>query len=163
MFDQRRVRKHGLIAQALVLSVREASAFGGNGSWQKYDFTLDVRPAGRPPFRAEVRERFYIIERKPAEADLVSVKYDPTTLKAVFDLTGDPRFDIEAMQRRTAQRKWDTHNTTHSRSASPEGTAVFVTPPTPEDRTQALARLVSLRDAGAISEEEFATLKARLH
>jgi hypothetical protein len=156
MFDQRRIRKHGLIAQALVLWVREASAFGGNGSWQKYDFTLEVRPEDRLPFRAEVRERFYIIERKPAEADLVSVKFDPNTLQAIFDLRGDPRFDIEAMQRRTAQRKWDTHNTTQSRSA------VFATPPAPEDRTQALARLVSLRDAGAISEEEFATLKARL-
>jgi hypothetical protein len=168
MFDQRRIRKHGLTAQALVLSVREASVLGGNGSWQKYDFILDVRPEDRPPFRAEVRERFYIIERKPAEADLVSVKYDPHTLKAVFDLTGDPRFDIEAMQRRTVQRKWDTHNLTQSRPVSPEETAVFVTPPGPtpdrttEDRTQALARLVSLRDAGAISEEEFATLKARL-
>jgi hypothetical protein len=51
-----------------------------------------------------------------------------------------------ASQRRTAQLKW---NTTPGR--------------TTEDRTQALARLVSLRDAGAISEEEFAALQARLH
>ncbi|WP_432977193.1 SHOCT domain-containing protein [Dactylosporangium sp. CA-233914] len=169
MFDQRRIRKHGLTAQALVLSVREGSALGGNGSWQKYDFILEVRPGDRAAFRAEVRERFYIVERKPAEADLVSVKYDPNTLKVIFDLTGDPRFDIEAMQRRTAQLKWDTYDRTQSRTVSPEGAAVFVTPPGPtpdratEDRTQALARLVSLRDAGAISEEEFATLKARLH
>jgi hypothetical protein len=95
-----------------------------------------------------VRERFYIIERKPAEADLVSVKYDPDTLKAIFDLTDDPRFDIEAMQRRTAQRRWDTHHRTSGAT---------------EDRTGALARLVRLRDAGAISEDEFATLRARLH
>ena len=107
MFEQRRIRKRGLTARALVMSVRDASVLGGNGSWQKYDYVLEVRPEGRPPFRAEVRERFYIIERKPAEADLVPVKYDPGTLKAVFDLKGDPRFDVEAMQRRTAQMKWD--------------------------------------------------------
>jgi hypothetical protein len=159
MFEQRRIRKHGRTAQALVLSVREASRLGGNGSWQKYDFILEVRPEDRPPFRAELRERFYIIERKPAEADLVSVKYDPDKLKAVFDLTDDPRFDIEAMQRRTAQLKWDTHHRVQSRYASSEGTPDGAT----EDRTRALARLVSLRDAGAISDEEFATLKARLH
>jgi hypothetical protein len=110
MFDQRRIRKNGRTAQALVLAVREASALGGNGSWQKYDYVLEVRPEGRPPFRAEVRERFYIIERKPGEADLVGVKYDPGTLKTVFDLRGDPRFDLEAMQRRTARMKWDTHH-----------------------------------------------------
>jgi hypothetical protein len=88
MFEQRRIRKHGRTAQALVLSVRDGSARGGNGSWQKYDFTLEVRPEDGPPFRAEVRERFYIIERKPAEADLVPVKFDPSTLKVIFDLVG---------------------------------------------------------------------------
>jgi hypothetical protein len=148
MFDQRRIRKHGRTAQALVLSVREASVMGGNGSWQKYDYTLEIRPEGGPPFRAEVRERFYLIERKPAEAELVPVKYDPGTLKAVFDLTGDPRFDLEAMQRRSAEQRWETHRRT--------------SPPPAEDREQALARLVGLRDSGAISEEEFATLQARL-
>jgi hypothetical protein len=110
MFDQRRIRKRGLTAQALVLSAREASTLGGNGSWQKYDFVLEVRPGDRAAFRAQVRERFYIIERKPAETDLVGVKYDPDTLKVIFDLAGDPRFDLEAMQRRTAQQKWDTFN-----------------------------------------------------
>ncbi|MFI5896111.1 SHOCT domain-containing protein [Actinoplanes sp. NPDC051513] len=71
---------------------------------------------------------------------------------------------IEAMQRRTAQLKWETHRQTHSRTGSSEGTADFVTSPSPTpDRTQALARFVSLRDAGAISEEEFAALQARLH
>ncbi|MFI2664623.1 SHOCT domain-containing protein [Micromonospora carbonacea] len=168
MFDQRRIRKRGLAAQALVLSVREASALGGNGSWQKYDFVLEVRPGDREAFRAELRERFYIVERKPGEADVVSVKYDPHTLKVIFDLAGDPRFDVEAMQRRTAQLRWDTYQRSQSRDASSEGRAAFVTPQgaTPgratEERTQALARLVGLRDAGAISEEEFTALKARL-
>ncbi|GAA2645115.1 SHOCT domain-containing protein [Paractinoplanes durhamensis] len=148
MFDQRRIRKRGLSAQALVLSVRESSTLGGNGSWQKYDFVLEVRPEGQPAFRAEVRERFYIIERKPGEADVVSVKYEPGTLKVIFDLAGDPRFDLEAMQRRTAQLKWEAHG-----RASGQAT---------EDPAAALARLVSLRDAGAISEEEFTTLAARL-
>jgi hypothetical protein len=114
MFDRRQIRKHGLTAQALVLAVREASSLGGNGSWQKYDFILEVRPADRSPFRAELRERFYIIERKPVDADLVTVKYDPRTLKVIFDLAGDPRFDLEAMQRRTTQLNWDTHRRTNS-------------------------------------------------
>ncbi|GIF21518.1 hypothetical protein BJ973_005037 [Actinoplanes tereljensis] len=111
MFDERRIRKRGLTAPALVLSVREASTMGGNGSWMKYDYTLEVRPEGGAPFRTEVRERFYIIERKPSEADVVTVKYDPATLKAVFHLEGDPRFDLEAMQRRTTQMKWEQRST----------------------------------------------------
>jgi hypothetical protein len=60
VFDRRQIRKHGRTAQALVLSVREASALGG------------------------------------------------------------PRFDVEAMQRRTAQLKWDTHHQTHSPDRVPE-------------------------------------------
>ncbi|MGI5180291.1 SHOCT domain-containing protein [Dactylosporangium sp. CA-152071] len=157
MFDKRRIRKHGLSAQALVLSVRDGSSFSGNSSRQKYHFVLEVRPDDRPPFQAQLSETFDIVERKPTEADLVAVKYEPDTLKTIFDLEGDPRFDLEAMQRRTSQLKWDTY---HRTQAQPMPT------PAPgaatADPIQALERLVSLRDSGAITDEEFATLKARL-
>lgn len=102
MFDNRRIRKHGVSAQAQVLSVREHSPSSSNEK-PKYEYVLEVRPADRPPFQAHVRQAFYIIERKPVEADMVTVKYEPSTLKVIFDLAGDPRFDLEAMQRRTAE------------------------------------------------------------
>ncbi|GAA1567743.1 hypothetical protein GCM10009827_106830 [Dactylosporangium maewongense] len=108
MFDNRKVRKNGLAAQALVLSAKEHSRFSSNEK-PRYDFALEVRPHDRAPFQAHVRQAFYIAERKPVEAEVVRVKYDPATLKVVFDLEGDPRFDLEAMQRRTAQINWETH------------------------------------------------------
>lgn len=108
MFDNRRIRKHGLTAQALVLSAKEHSTFSSNEK-PRYDFVLEVRPADRPPFQAQIRQAFYIAERKPVEADMVQVKYEPSTLKAVFDLAGDPRFDLEAMQQRTNQLNWETN------------------------------------------------------
>jgi hypothetical protein len=107
MFDNRRIRKHGLTAQALVLSAKEHSTFSSNEK-PRYDFVLEVRPGDRTPFQAHIRQAFYIAERKPVEADVVQVKYEPATLKAIFDLAGDPRFDLEAMQARTNQLNWET-------------------------------------------------------
>ncbi len=108
MFDNRRIRRHGLTAQALVLSAKEHATFSSNEK-PRYNFVLEVRPEGQAPFQAHVRQAFYIAERKPVEADLVQVKYEPSTGKAVFDLAGDPRFDLDAMQQRTTQLNWDTN------------------------------------------------------
>jgi hypothetical protein len=169
MFDKRRIRKNGLPAQALVLSAGERSSnFSSNGS-QSYDYVLEVRPEGRAPFQAQLRESFYIIESKPKEADLVQVKYDPESLKVIFDLEGDPRYDVEAMERRTAQLRWDTYNRKAQGTSMPPGAfSVTVAPsgPAPSgsavDRIQALERLARLRQTGAITVEEFEALKADL-
>jgi hypothetical protein len=163
MFDKRRIRKNGLPAQALVLSAGRHSNVTSN-SWQKYDYVLEVRPEGRAPFQATLRETFYIIESKPKEADLVQVKYDPKSLQVVFDLEGDPRFDVEAMQRRSTQMRWDIHNRTQGAPPAAPFTAPFgaASPGPVADRIQALERLARLRDSGAISAEEYGALKADL-
>jgi hypothetical protein len=166
MFDKRRIRKNGLSAQALVLSAVERSSFSSNSSL-KYDYVLEVRPEGRAPFQARLQDTFYIIESKPKEADLLQVKYDPKSLQVIFDLEGDPRYDVEAMNRRSTQLRWEIHNRQAqgmSRPAFPFAAA----PPTPApggptgDRIEALERLARLRDSGAISAEEFDVLKADL-
>ena len=178
MFDKRRIRKNGLPAQALVLSVGRHSNMSSN-SWQNYDYVLEVRPEGRAPFQAQLREKFYIIESKPKEADLVKVKYDPESLKVIFDLEGDPRYDVEAMNRRSAQLNWETYNRAQQGVSMPPGVFTFRAAPSgPEpsgfapsgpapsgsadDRIQALERLARLRETGAITAEEFETLKADL-
>jgi hypothetical protein len=182
MFDKRRIRKNGLPAQAFVLSTVERSSFSSN-SWRKYDYVLEVRPEGRAPFQAQLQETFYMIESKPKETDLLQVKYDPKTLQVVFDLEGDPRYDVEAMNRRSTQMRWETHNRQAQGMSMPPGgspfgaaaaaaavaAAVAAAAATPaasagpmDDRIQALERLARLRDSGAISTEEFEVLKADL-
>jgi len=106
VFEKRRIRKNGVIAQALVLSSEYHSKWS-SADYQKYDYVLEVRPEGREPFRATLQEKFTIMERKPAEAETVKVKYDPDTLQVVFHLDGDPRYDLEAMQAQATQRRWD--------------------------------------------------------
>jgi hypothetical protein len=154
MFDNRRIRRNGLTAQALVLSAKEHSTFSSNEK-PRYDFVLEVRPQDRAPFQAHVRQAFYIAERKPREADVVQVKYEPSTLKVIFDLEGDPRFDLEAMNRRTSQLSWETYRLRETAAAA-------ATQPQPQDRVEALQRLAALHASGAISDVEYAALKAEI-
>ncbi|MET7420268.1 hypothetical protein [Dactylosporangium sp. NPDC005555] len=120
MFENRRIRKNGIGAQALVLSAKEHSTFSSNEK-PKYDFVLEVRPEGRAPFQANVRQAFYIAERKPVEADIIGVKYDPSSLKVILDLAGDPRFDLEAMQRRTNEMNRETRRILDARQDGTRG------------------------------------------
>ena len=160
VFDKRRIRKQGIPAKALVLSAERHSRWTSN-DYQSYDFVLEVRPEGRAPFEARLSQKFAILERKPAEAETVNVKYDPESLGVIFDLVGDPRFDVEAMQARTAKLRWETHNRLNG------GEAPFTQMPTGHpgqsgDPIEALERLSRLRDTGTITEEEFNRLKAKL-
>jgi hypothetical protein len=163
VFEKRRIRKQGIPAQALVLSVGRHSKWTSN-DYQSYDFVLEVHPEGQPPFQARLSQKFTIMERKPAEAETVKVKYDPESLGVVFDLVGDPRFDVEAMQARAAKLRWETHNRLHG-GAVPS----MQMPPTRSeqpgqsgDPIEALERLARLRESGTITEEEFHQLKAKL-
>jgi hypothetical protein len=153
VFDKRRIRKNGLLAQALVLSVGRHSNWTSN-DYQKYDFVLEVRPDDRPPFQATLREQFAIMERKPAEAEFVPVKYDPQTLAVVFHFDGDARFDLEAMQARTARIRWETLQRQQQGYQPSAGQTV--------NRVEALERLTRLRDSGALTPQEFDRLKADL-
>ncbi len=65
-----------------------------------------VRPATDPQTwlasdrnrRVEMHVSFVILGSKPEIYDVVKVKYDPTSHETIFDLTGDRRYDLDAMR-----------------------------------------------------------------
>lgn len=75
--------------------------------YRKYQFVVDVHPAGAPAVRIEIVETFTVGGLKPAAGDVVTVRWDPATNRAVFDLDGDPRYDIKALraQQETQRRQ----------------------------------------------------------
>ena len=185
MFDERRIRKHGLPAQATVVSATVHSKITTN-DFRRWDFVLDVRPPNEAPFRVEMHETFAMLGLRPNEYDVVNVKYDPKSHETIFDFTGDPRFDIDAMRARTAQMRKET---AEMKAAMAEGGGAlpagmmpglpFNLPPgaivisgagaaataaavTSADPVAAIERLVALRDSGALTHEEFDALKAKL-
>ena len=97
MFDKRRIRKHGVQAKAEVRSVEERSKLTSN-ELRDYDHVVSVRATEREPFEAKVRDKFWIAGLRPKTGDILNVRYDPKTLETVFDLEGDPRYDVDALQ-----------------------------------------------------------------
>jgi hypothetical protein len=107
MFTNRRIRKHGLPAEATVKSM-VPRRYGGAEMSRKYDYVLEVRPGDRAAFEAELTIVAGFLGAKPQEYDILKVKYDPKTLKVLFDYTGDARYETEAMYARTAQMRKET-------------------------------------------------------
>lgn len=107
MFTNRRIRKHGLPAEATVKSMVPRH-YGGAEMSRKYDYVLEVRPSDRAAFDAQVTIVAGFLSAKPQEYDILKVKYDPKTLKVLFDFTGDARYETEAMNARTAQMRKET-------------------------------------------------------
>ena len=97
MFEARRIRKHGLSANATVVHAQQHPKVTTN-DYRKYDFVVDVRPDGEAAFRTEIQETFTVGGLKPAEGEVVKVLYDPKSKQALFDLEGDPRYDLKAMR-----------------------------------------------------------------
>jgi hypothetical protein len=172
MFDERRIRKHGLTATATVVSMNEHSALSSN-SYRRYDYVLDVQPTAEAPFRIEMRHTFAIMESKPQAYDVLNVKFDAKTHETIFDFTGDPRYDLDAMRARTDQMRKETAEMRAglaARGITP-GTPMMVFPgglagagavPTPTTAVDAIEKLVQLRDSGALTQQEFETLKSKL-
>lgn len=180
MFDERRIRKHGLPGQATVVSMQEHSRLASN-DFRRYDFVLDVRPADGAPFRVEMHESFSIMSSKPQEYDVVNVKYDAKSHETIFDFTGDARFDLDAMRARTAQMRKETAAMKAAAAARPAGMdpvgmpfglapgtiviggpGVGGAPLASADPVAAIERLVALRDSGALTPQEFEMMKAKL-
>jgi hypothetical protein len=107
VFEARRIRKHGLPATATVVSMAEHAHHSTN-DYRQYDYVLDVQPANVAPFRVEMHQTFAIMESKPQAYDVVNVRYDAKSHETIFDLTGDPRYDVEAMRARTEQLRRET-------------------------------------------------------
>ena len=168
MFDHRRIKKKGVSAPATVVSMAEHRHSGSSDS-RRYDFVLDVRPTEGAPFRVEMHQLFYIIERKPQAGDEVNVKFDPKSHETIFDFAGDHRFDLDAMrahtaalQQQTAAMKAQFGRPGASRIVAMGIPAHSPAEPSPLAAIDGIARLVQLRDSGAITAAEFETLKAKL-
>ena len=92
------LKKNGIPAKAVVRFAQPRKQIASN-EFRKFDFVVDVEPEGREPFRAEVVESFWLTGLKPGVGDVVNVRYDATSLKTVFDLKGDPQYDLKAYRR----------------------------------------------------------------
>ncbi len=121
MFTNRRIRKHGLPAEATVKSM-VPRRYGGAEMSRKYDYVLEVRPGSRPAFEAELTIVAGFLGAKPQEYDILKVKYDPKTLKVLFDYSGDARYETEAMNARTAQMRKESAELLAAKKAYLAGT-----------------------------------------
>jgi hypothetical protein len=107
-FRRRKLKKNGEKATALVVSCEERSKVTTN-ELRDYDYVLEVHTDGGETFQAKVRDKFWITGLRPTEGDdEVPVRFDPSSKETIFDLDGDPRFDVDAMNERTAQMKAET-------------------------------------------------------
>ena len=108
LFAKRRLKKGGERGTALVLSCEERSKVTTN-ELRDYDYVLEVHPESGETFQAKVRDKFWITGLRPENGDdHVPVRFDPGSKETVFDLDGDPRYDVDAMNERTAQLKAET-------------------------------------------------------
>ncbi len=97
LFERWRLRRHGERCQATVVHVRQAPKIATN-DYRRYDFVIDVHPGSGPAARVEVSDTFAITGLKPAAGDVVAVFWDRSSASAVFDLDGDPRYDLKALR-----------------------------------------------------------------
>jgi hypothetical protein len=104
MFEKRRLTKHGARAQATVVDAQQHPKIATN-DYRKYDFVIDVHPSGEPAFRTEVQETFVVMGLKPEVGDVVKVIFDPSSRRAMFDLDGDPRYDLKARKAQERARR----------------------------------------------------------
>lgn len=113
MFDERRIRKHGTTATAEVVSITEHGKTSRQYREQTYDYVLEVRPLGAPSFRATVRHRCFVIAARPKLYDVINVKYDERSQQTIFVFDGDARYDITAMNARSAELNRQTAEMKH--------------------------------------------------
>ena len=104
MFGFGGLKKNGVPATAVVQFAQPRHQIASN-EFRKFDFVVDVQPEGREPFRAEIVESFWLMGLKPGVGDVVKVRYDAKNLKTVFDLKGDPRYDMDEYRRRKDAEK----------------------------------------------------------
>jgi hypothetical protein len=105
MFEKWRLRRHGERCQATVVHVQQAKKIATN-DYRKYDFIVDVHPRDDPPARVEISDTFAVTGLKPGAGDVVPVIWDSSSQRAVFDLDGDPHYDMKALRaQQEAQRQ----------------------------------------------------------
>ena len=166
MFDRKRLLKHGATAEATVLSVDERSHLTSN-ELRDYDHVLEVRPDdGTPSFQATVRDKFWIVGLRPKPHDVLRVRYDPKSHEVVFDLDGDPRYDVDALEAQTEERRASLDSERAGidefKQRLIESGGMSTGGAGSTDPIDQMERLVKLRDLGALTPEEFEQQKARI-
>lgn len=104
MFENRKLRRKGTPAEATVLAIDDLSGRSAD-TLRRFRHRLEVRRADGSTFEAEVKEVFGISGLRPREYDVLRVRYDPDSLRVVFDLDGDPRYDLDASIARTSEMR----------------------------------------------------------
>jgi hypothetical protein len=97
VFERRRLRKNGQQGRGTVVHAQQRKKVATN-DFRKYDFVVDVHPDGGEAFRTEIEDTFTVGGLKPGEGDVVKVIFDPGSKQAIFDLEGDPRYDLKALR-----------------------------------------------------------------
>lgn len=107
-FAKRRLQRKGEPGTATVVSCEYRSHLTTN-ELRDFDYVLDVSSEAGDVFTAKVREKFWIAGLRPKEGDEgVPVRFDRASHRTVFDLDGDPRYDVEAMNAQTATVRAET-------------------------------------------------------
>jgi hypothetical protein len=99
-FKDRKVRMHGTAAEATVIAIKDLSGSSAD-TLRRFSHLLEVTRADGSTFQAEVRGVFGLTGLRPREYDVLRVRYDPGSLRVVFDFDGDPRYDLDASTART--------------------------------------------------------------
>jgi len=108
LFADRRLRKKGERGTATVVSCEYRSKLTSN-ELRDFDYVLEVDPEAGESFTAQVRDKFWIAGLRPKEGDEgVPVRFDRASKRTVFDLEGDPRYDVDAMNAETAKVRAET-------------------------------------------------------
>jgi hypothetical protein len=84
--------------------VQQAKKIATN-DYRKYDFIVDVHPRAGQPARVEVSDTFAVMGLKPDAGDVVPVIWDGSSRQALFDLRGDPRYDMKALRAQQEARR----------------------------------------------------------
>jgi hypothetical protein len=170
VFDKKRILKHGEPAEATVLSVDQRSHLTSN-ELRDYDYVLEVRPERGPSFEANVRAKFWMVGLRPKSGDVLKVRIAQKSREVVFDLEGDPRYDVDAMNAQTEKLRASMREQPSAGQfpgqfggplGDPPASSPAPSPPEAKDDLDRLEQLVRLRDAGALSPEEFEEQKARI-
>jgi hypothetical protein len=107
-FADRRLRRKGERGTATVVSCEYRSKLTSN-ELRDFDYSLEVTSEAGQTFSAEVRDKFWIAGLRPKEGDeAVPVRFDPASHSTVFDLDGDPRYDVDAMNAESARVRAET-------------------------------------------------------
>ena len=166
MFDKRRIRKNGVLAQAEVISVEDRSRFATSDGYHTFEHTIHVGATEREPFTTVVRQQFNIVDLRPKTGQILQVRYDPGSLECVFVLEGDPRYDVDAMNVRSAAIRAGLpeamRDGTYERATVvPVASSPAAPPAAGFDPVARLEGLARLHAAGVLTDAEFAEQKAK--